>query len=249
MRIPQTNTVIEFEFAENLLLLIGGALKDFQNKNNAKVQFLNVPQNIPPDAPRIIISSRNAIINISLTRFEIISKIPSHIIDDVAATLLFTKKNVEDTVDQLWAPELKYSWLGLVTSIDYPKNSSDKTALQLAIPFFDKLINVDRKNRELGSFEVKFGFKEGNYNKNYKISCFETRDIKIDPTKLSSLQKVIDLEEFSAITNAGLRIIFDINNKKSELNNTFKTDFEGLLLELESSLKYVTAELNLEDLL
>ena len=55
MRIPQINTVIEFEFAENILVLIVGALKDFHIKNNAKVQFLNVPQNIPPDAPSIIL--------------------------------------------------------------------------------------------------------------------------------------------------------------------------------------------------
>ena len=93
MRIPQTNTVFEFEFVENILLLIGGVLKEFQKKNNANVQFLNVPQNIPPDAPRIIVSSKNSIINISLTRIEIISKIPNHIVDDITAALQYPKNN------------------------------------------------------------------------------------------------------------------------------------------------------------
>ena len=81
MRISQINTVLEFELVENLLLLMGGALREYQKKNNANVQFLNIPQNIPPEAPRIIVSSRNAIINISPIRFEIISKIPNHILE------------------------------------------------------------------------------------------------------------------------------------------------------------------------
>lgn len=249
MRIPQTNTVFEFEFVENILLLIGGVLKEYQKKNNANVQFLNVPQNIPPDAPRIIVSSKNSIINISLTRIEIISKIPNHIVDDITATLQFTKNNTIDIIAQLWVPELKYSWLGLVSTVDFPKNSTEFTALQLAIPFFDKLINIDRKDRELGSFEIRFGFKEGNFFKNYKISCFESRDIKIDPSKFSPLQKFIDLEEFSAITNAGLRVIVDINNKKSEVQREIHSDFDDILSELEKSLKNLTAEFKLEDLI
>lgn len=249
MRIPQTNTVIEFEIVENLLLLIGGALKEFQRKNNARVQFLNIPQNIPPDAPRIIVTSHNAIINISLTRIELISKLPNHITEDIKATLQFTKKNVDEILSQLWIPELKYSWLGLVVALEFPQNNSDNTALQLAKPIFDKLVNIDRKDRDLGSFEIRFGFKEGNYFKNYKIACFETRDIKIDPTKLSTLQKVIDLEEFSAITNAGLRVIFDINNKKSESINGVKPDFELILAEAEHSIMNITSELNMKDLI
>lgn len=249
MRISQTNTVIEYEIVENLLLLIGGTLKEYQKRNNAKVQFLNIPQNIPPDAPRIIVFSQNAIINISLTRFEIISKIPNHIIDNIPATILFTRKNIENIISQLWVPELKYNWLGLVTALDFPKNSPDKTALLLAKPYFDKLININRKDRELGSFEIKFGFKEGNYFKNYKVLCFETRDIKIDPTKFSTLQKVFDLEEVSAITNSGLRIIFDLNNKSCESKGTFNSDFEELLNEFEKSLMNIIVELNLEDLI
>ena len=249
MRISQANTVIEYEIVENLLLLIGGTLKEFQKRNNAKVQFLNIPQNIPPNAPRIIISSQNAIINISLTRFEIINKIPNHISEDITATILFTKKIIADIVSQLWVPELKYTWHGLVTALDFTKNSPDKTALQLAKPYFDKLINIDRKNRELGSFEIKFGFKEGNYFKNFKVACFETRDIRIDPTKFSTLQKVFDLEEISAITNSGLRIIFDINNKGNESKNNFNSDFEVLLKEFEKSLINIIVELNLEDLI
>lgn len=249
MRIPQTNTVIEFEIVENLLLLIGGALKEFQRKNNARVQFLNIPQNIPPDAPRIIVNSHNAIINISLTRIELISKLPNHITEDIKATLQFTKKNVDEILSQLWIPELKYSWLGLVVALEFPQNKSDNSALQLAKPIFDKLVNIDRKDRDLGSFEIRFGFKEGNYYKNYKIACFETRDIKIDPTKLSTLQKVIDLEEFSAITNAGLRVIFDINNKKSESINEVKPDFDLILAEAEHSILNITSELNMKDLI
>jgi hypothetical protein len=249
MRISQINTVLEFELVENLLLLMGGALREYQKKNNANVQFLNIPQNIPPEAPRIIVSSRNAIINISPIRFEIISKIPNHILDNIQSTFLFTKKNVDDIVSQIWVPELRYSWLGLIAALEFPQNTTDKTALQLALPFFDKLINIERKNRELGSFEIKFGFREGKYFRNYKISCFETRDIKIDATKLSSLQKVLDLEEFSQITNAGLRIIFDINNKKCEFNKTLNTDFEEIIGELEKSIKSVSTDLNVEDLI
>lgn len=249
MRISQTNTVIEYEIVENLLLLLGGPLKEYQKRNNAKVQFLNIPQNIPPDAPRIIVSSQNAIINISLTRFEIISKIPNHIVDNTAATIFFSKKNIENIISQLWVPELKYTWLGLVAALDFPKNSIDKTAMQLAKPYFDKLINIKRKDRELGSFEIKLGFKEGGYNKNYRIMCYENRDIKIDPSKFSTLQKVFDLEEVSAITNTGLRIIFDINNKKSELNSVFASDYGELVTEFEKSLTNIVVELNLEDLI
>ncbi|HOU96197.1 MAG TPA: hypothetical protein PLN06_06165 [Bacteroidales bacterium] len=249
MQIPQTNTVIEFEFVDNLFLLFGCALKEFQSKNNAKVQFLNIPQNIPPDAPRIIVTSRNTIINISLTRIEIISKIPNHIVEDIPTTFLFTKKNINEILSQLWIPELNYKWLGIVVALEFPKNKSDETALQLAIPVFDKLLNIDRKSRELGSFEVKFGFKEGNYFKNYKISCFETRDIKIDQTKLSSIQKVIDLEEISAITNVGLRVIFDVNNKKSESIKTINFDFDEIIEVAKYSIMNITSELNFIDLL
>ena len=249
MRISQTNTVIEYDAADNLLLLFGGSLKEFQKKNNARVQLLNVPQHIPPNAPRIIVSFRNAILNISLVRFEIISRIPDHITEDISATILFSKNIVENIISQLWIPELKYKWINLVATLEFYKNISDKTALELAKPFFDNLIKIDRNNRELGSFEIKFGFKEGNYFKNYRISCFEQRDIKIDPTKFSDIQKVFDLEEISAITNIGLKVIFDINNKSSELERTLNSDFEEILRELEKSLPKVVRELNLDRLL
>lgn len=248
MRISQTNSVIEYDLVENLLLLLGGPLNEYQKKNNAKVQFLNVPQNIPPNAPRIVVSSPNAILNISLVRFEIISKIPNHIIEDISATILFSRNNVDSILSQLWVPELKYKWLGFVATLDFPMSGPEKTGLQLAKPFFDKLVNIDRNGRELGSFEIRLGFKEPNYFINYKIHFFENRDIKIDASKLSNVQRFFELEDVSAVTSAGLRIIFDINNKSNDVKKNLSSDFEDLFKELEKSLPKVITDLNLNDL-
>ena len=57
------------------------------------------------------------------------------------------------------------------------------------------------------------------------------------------------IEEFSAITNAGLRVIVDINNKKSEVQKDIHSDFDDILSELEKSLKNLTAEFKLEELI
>lgn len=249
MRIAQTHTVIEYKLADNLVLLIGGALKEYQKNTNAQVRFLNIPQNMPPDAPRIMISSQNSIINISLTRFEIIAKIPDHIMNNSESTIEFSRKNIQEILSMLWVPELKYNWLGLVSTLEYPLGSGNNKSIELAIPFFDKLINIDRKDRSLGTFEMRFGFNEGNFFKNYNISCFETRDIKIDSEKFPAWQNIINIEDVSQIKNSGLRVIFDINNKPKENRKDPITDLDELIIDFKKTINLIPVELNIKDLI
>jgi len=248
MRIPQTNVVIEFELAEDLLLTIGSDLKEFQKKTNSKLQVLNIPVNIPPEAPRAVISTQNALINIGLNRFEIISRIPKHIVDNYQSTINFTKNIVLDVYSALWNKELVYTWTGIVATIEYPLESDEKTALVISKPFFDKLINIDRNNRELASFQVKAGFQEGKFFKNYNISCFETYNLSFDPSKVPIGTKYFDIEEYGEITDVGLRIVMDINNKRGEKSKDFPPDFEILTKEFGTSFQSLTKDLNIDKL-
>lgn len=249
MRIPQTNVVIEYELVEDMLLTIGGNLKEFQKKTNSKVQILNIPQIIPPDAPRIVISTQNALINISLTRFEIISKIPKHIMDNYQSTINFTKNIVLEVFNSIWDTELHYSWAGLVVTIEYSLHSDGNTALELSKSFYDKLININRMNKDLASFQLRVGFKEESFFKNFNISCFETRNISFDPNKIPPWKKVIDVEEYSEITDTGLRLIIDINNKPGNKSESFPTDFEIIINEFVRSFNTLTQDLNIKDLI
>ena len=249
MVIPQTNTILEIELIDNAVLLFSGALNDYKKKYNAKIQLLNIPQNIPPDAPRIIVSIKNVVINISLTRLEIICKVPDHIESNSDAVIEFTRKIVFDILSHFWNVDLKYSWLGLVSTIDYALDRDEKTALQLAKPFFDYLVNIDRKNRDLGSFQIKFGFKENNFFKNYMITCFEKRDIKIDPSKFPTWQKIYDLEEFSEIKKSGLRVVLDINNKPNDHKKDYFFDLDELIKYIKTDIVTIPNELNIVDLI
>lgn len=248
MKIPQINTVIEFELTENVLLIIAGALKTYQNKNNAKVQILNVPQTIPPDAPRIVISTPNALIRISLTRFEINSKIPNHIYSNFESSLIFTKATVKSVLDTLMVPELKYSWVGLVCILEFPISNSGESALKLSEKFFDKLVNIKRASRDLSSFEIKFGYKENNFYKNFAISGYETRDIKIELLHQQGIQ-VIDLEKHGKITDAGLRIILDVNNRPAIKSPILIDDLELVYKEINLNYNSLLEDLNIKDLL
>lgn len=248
MKIPQINTVIEFELTDNVLLVIAGALKTYQNLNNAKVQILNVPQSIPPDAPRIVISTPNALIRISLTRFEINSKIPNHIYGNFESSLIFTKAIVKSVLDTLMVPELKYSWLGLVCILEFPNSNFGESALKLSEKFFDKLVNIKRDSRDLSSFEIKFGYKENNFYKNFAISGYEARDIKIELLHQQGIQ-VIDFEKHGKITEVGLRIILDVNNRPSIKSAILIDDLELVYKEINLNYSNLLDDLNIKDLL
>jgi hypothetical protein len=249
MRIPQINTVIEFELTENVILIIAGALRKYQEVNNAKVQILNVPHSVPPDAPRIVLITQNALIRISLTRFEINSKIPNHIINNFDSAVIFTKSIIKNVIETLMVPELKYTWLGVVNILEYSVVDHGGTALKVSEKFFDKLINIDRNNKDLASFEIKFGFNEGCFFRNYSISGFETRDIKLEFLNGIKGIQVVDLEKSGRIIDKGLRIVLDINNKPGNKSLNALSDLDTIFEEVNSKYRNLFVDLNIKDMI
>jgi hypothetical protein len=122
-----------------------------------------------------------------------------------------------------------------------------RSSSEAAVPLFDRLINIDRKDRELSSFQLKFGTRDENFFITYTLNAFETRKISIKPP----IQKQfipINVNKYP-LAECGLRIILDINNKPKQASGDPQKDIQIILKKQYELFANMVKDLNLEGIL
>lgn len=135
----------------------------------------------------------------------------------------------------------------LIAELEFPKYEHGfKSGLDAIEPIFSKLINIDRKSRKLGSFNLQFGIQEDTHFINYTLTAYESRNFVFKPEK-TGLQ-AIDLQKFP-IKDCGVQITLDINNRPSLKNSDPLADQIILFQKLSATFNNLYKDLNIEGLL
>ncbi len=247
-KIEKIQIVAEFELDEDLVLTAGSEAKRVQEKYGGKVQVLNVPQAAPPEAPRIIVRTENFLLNIGLVRYDIVINVPTHISLHPSKSLSFAYNIVEDIADFLDHLKNGYQWTGVITNVQFPSKETYIPSIKLAEPVFDKLVNISRKQRDLSTFQLQYGFQEGRFYRTFTISGYESLQFKIPPGVKPGSH--IRLEKENAdISESGLLIVVDVNNKPAPDKGGFVADFSTIMEEISSTVEQLPNTTNLRGVL
>lgn len=246
MIVTKIQIVTAFQVEPQILLSCGQNLQNIQKLLSGNLMTLNVSEDAPPDAPRALINSKDTLINIGLDRFEILIKPPLHISGKYETCLEFAHSRMESILNILFHKlSIKYKWAGCVMHIHYPVDKSIKRAIQIVTPVYDKLVNFPREEKELASFDLRFGFNDNNFFKTYSITGYEKRDIKLEvPAELSSVL-YIETNEFPVI-ESGIQFSVDINNKIRRENKSPIDDLLEILVESTATFTTIEKKLDLE---
>ena len=174
MRVNRFEIVSTFEIDPSIVLTCGPYIKGLEQKLRGKIMTINAPEGAPPPLPRLVLQLEDTILNVALDRFQITTKPPSHIAHDIQKAAQFAYQRSISILLDMKPANLQYQWSGVVAEIDYPEFPlTCKSGSEAATPLFDKLINIDRKDNQLSSFQLKFGFRDENYFVSYILSGFK----------------------------------------------------------------------------
>jgi hypothetical protein len=246
--ITDIQIVVMFKIDQSIVFTLGDSIKKFQAETNAQVQMLNTPSGARPEAPRVIIATDAYIINISLNRFDIILKVPTHINRYSEKVLTFCFQSMETIFDILIRDKIEYMWGGVIFTIHYPFDKKQVRALKLLEPVFDKLLKIERKGRSLATFNLQYGYQDQDYYINYTINGYEVAMIKI-PIRKEGKDAVDVGITADMIDEAGIEIRLDINNKPVKEKTNCIDDFSMLLNKVEKTLKIILEETGLEEVI
>jgi hypothetical protein len=248
VKIARQEIVISFEIDQSIVLTCGNAIKNVQRKLGGRILSINAPDDAPPSMPRVILKLKDTILNIGLDRIQITTIPPSHVSDNIEKTSKFTIQRIEPFLTELLPVIPKYFWSGVITEIEFHENPmKSNSADEAAIPIFDKLINIDRKNKELSAFQLQYGIKDDLCFITYTISAFEGRQIEFKmPPKPGYFR--IEPSEY-LLMECGIRILLDINNKPNKHNENPIKDIENILAKQNSLVSNIVEDINLKGVL
>ena len=210
--------------------------------------MINSPDDAPPSLPRVVLKLQDTILNVALDRLHITTQPPSHVAQDMDKAVQFAYQRSSPIISDMQPAKLNYKWSGVVAEVEYPEDPLiSKSAPEAATPLFDRLIKIDRKDRELGSFQLQFGIRDGNYYVNYTITAFEARQIKL-PLSSQNQYISIDIKEYP-LSECGLKVLIDINNKPGPESQDLETDIKLLLNKQSKLFANLAKTLNLEGIL
>ncbi len=250
MKINRQEIVVSFELDTSIILTCGSALKKIHDKLGGRIISINVPEDAPPPLPRVVLKLEDTILNIGLERFQITVNPPSHVQDSIEKTSTFTFRRASSILSELIPFMPRYNWAGIISEVQYPeKPLKNKSAIEAATPIFDKLVKIDRNNKKLSAFQIQFGIKEDQHFITYTIDAYETRQIELlTPEQKGFHQIVIDASKFP-VTDCGIKILVDINNKPNEHNQNPLDDLENIFLKQKTTIDEIPNNLNLKGLL
>jgi hypothetical protein len=248
VKISRQEIVVSFEIDSSIVLTCGQAIKNIQKKLGGNILSINTPEDAPPFTPRIILNLNDTIMHLGLDRVHIITIPPSHVSDEIEKSSKFTFQRVNSLLSELRPSIPRYLWAGIISTIEYPEKSLKNTsAIEATTPVFDKLIKIDRKNKELSSFQLQYGIKKDQYFVTYTIGGYDIRNFKLKPPKQPGFY-VINPEEYP-LMECGIRILLDINNKANKQNNDPINDIEEILIEKKKLVDNILEDLNLKEVL
>ena len=241
MKVSFFQTAVVFKQNNDIVFTVGERLKALQQEYNANLQLLNIPQAAPPEAPRVLLISPVFSINIALNRLDIMLNIPDQIKKNQDSAFGLLSGIVEKVNKMLINDYCHYEWCGVIANLEFPNQSSQKPSVKIIEGIFGDLVSINRKNRELASFSLQYGFKEHGFFKNTTISGYDLYNLKLHPA-VSQQEINLDKEQ---IFESGVSINIDINNRPSAEKGTFLHDFQQITEELKISIGEALYECNL----
>lgn len=231
-RIHSLNIVNVFEQDEGIVLSCGPVLKQLEKDTRGKIIQLNTPIEAPPNLPRLVLDSADFTLQISFERFQLVIKTPTHIVSDSSLVLDFATERTQQILSKIVDIMPGYKWSGVIGDIDYEIQKPGLTEVaDIATTMFDRLVNIDRRERDLGSFIIHFGLSENGYFVNYKLSGYEKRSLQVGNTPLKQGANKIHTKDM-LLDELGVTVNVDINNRiSSESSSTSPIDDSIRLIE------------------
>ena len=244
MKITRQEIVISFEIDKSIVLTCGQAIKNAQKKLGGQILHINAPENAPPSMPRVLLKLKDTMLNFGLDRIQLTMIPPSHVSDNIEKTSKYTIQRIGPFLSELLPTIPKYFWSGVITEIEFhEKPIKSNSANEAAIPIFDKLINIDRKEKELSAFQLQYGIKDDQHFVTYTLNAFEDRQIEF---KFPSKQGFFLLKPSEyPLLEVGIRILLDVNNKPNEHNEDPVEDIEDILSKQNSLVLNIAEDTNL----
>jgi hypothetical protein len=129
--------------------------------------------------PRVLLKLKDTMLNFGLDRIQLTMIPPSHVSDNIEKTSKYTIQRIDPFLSELLPTIPKYFWSGVITEIEFhEKPIKSNSANEAAVPIFDKLINIDRKEKELSAFQLQYGIKDDQHFVTYTLNAFEDRQIE-----------------------------------------------------------------------
>jgi hypothetical protein len=248
VRINSYEVVLVFELDETIVLSLGPSLKTLQRKLGGKLITINAPEDAPPPLPRIILKLSDSVLKLAIDRISISINPPSHVQSNINKSSKFALQRTISMVKELLATIPQYKWCGIITGLEFPsKQDSYRSGIEATTPVSDKLINIDRSDKELASFQLQYGIKENSYFATYTIMGYESRDIKLIP-KNKKGSVTIGADDYQ-LTECGIRIMLDINNRPGGATEDPINDIENILNKTNELSNSIPTDLNLEGIL
>lgn len=249
MKVVSFQIVVIFEIDESIVLSCGTALKELQKKLGGRILSINAPDDAPPPLPRAVLKAKDTILKVALDRFDITTAPPSHVAEEIERALQFARQRFEPFVKHLETAMPKYEWAGVVSELEFPDQSKlCKSGSEAAAPVFDRLVNIDRKNRELGSFELKFGMRHDEHFVNYSITGFESRKVALPVPSQKRGFFSVDISDYPLI-DCGVKISLDVNNRPASTKVGPIEDVDQILEKHLILTRSLISNLNLEGVL
>ena len=245
MRIPNLKIVTVFEIDPSIVLSCGPHLKILSKKLGGQLITINAPEHSPPILPRIVLKLEDTVLNVALDRFDITITPPSHVSEDIGKASKFANQRASTILSELLPAISSFLWTGIVFEFEFLEEPLvSKSAIEAVTPIFDHLVSIDRKNKDMGSFELKFGLRDDVHYINYSISGFESREFKFLPPKTSGYVRFEPSDH--PIIECGIKITVDVNNKPSGTTGDPFKDISTIFEKHSNLLTNLAVDLNLE---
>jgi hypothetical protein len=208
-----------FERDSNIQYSLGSVLARYSKSGVFKISELPNPPNSPPNVPKLSVHTKQFIINISQERFDFYLTIPSQISHEPLKVLSYAQ-SATDILKKEFLPCVNYLWCGVVVDFNYPYK--DKTSRMNML--FDRTLKIDRNEKDVATFELKYGYKENDYFLNFILSEYQSYEIvkRLKPNEVISINDG-DLME------RGITIKLDINNRPAIPNQLFAEDLSEII--------------------
>jgi hypothetical protein len=248
VRINSFEVVLVFELDETIVLSLGPSLKALQKNLGGQLVTINTPEDAPPPLPRIILKLSDSLLKLGMDRIGITINPPSHVKSNINKSSKFALQRTLSMIKDLLASIPQYKWCGIVTDLEFPsEQNSHNSAIEAITPVCDKLININRSDKDLASFQLQYGIKENSHFTNYTLSGYESRNIKlIDKKKKGFVPVRLSDHE---VAECGIKIMLDINNKPGGATDDPISDIENILNKTNKLSETLPNDLNLKGIL
>ncbi len=244
MKCEKIQIVTSFLPDPEILLNLGPTIKKLQNTMKAQLVQTPVANTVPLEVPRIVIKSSNVMVNIALNRIDIICKPPKEVSSAFDRAMKFAEEQGFEIIELIKPVLPLHKWTGVICTTQYPNSKDSKTESLGKI--FDRLLSVQRKEKDISSFLLQFSYKQQEINKTINVSGYEKKQYAL-PLNKQAGPISINVDELPTI-ESGIQLNLDYNNKPQKKLNDPITSFQDISYKLQNDYTSILSELSLEDI-